>query len=128
MNRFVDELARAAGMAACNSSAVGNFGTPDVAWMTNREEGVQRVRDALLVVARHGKGQAILTFGFEFREQARYLGHRLIEDGLLVAIQPSKNATLMVARWADHGKPLPYAATLPADLTVGSRWEIEVLG
>lgn len=127
MRRFVDELANVAGMAACTTSPTSNFGAPDVAWTDNREEGVERVREALLEVARAGKGQAILAFGFDFREQARFLGHCLIEDGLVIAIQPSKNATLMVARWADHNKPLPYAASQPVDLSVDCRWNIEVV-
>ena len=127
MNRFVDELASVSGMAACTTSPASNFGAPDVAWMDKRDDGVQRVRQALLDVARQNRGQAILAFGFEFREQARFLGHCLIEDGLLIAIQPSKNATLMVARWADHDKPLPYAASQPIDLSVDCLWQIETL-
>lgn len=115
MTSFADDLAQLAG------------GTPTLphAWKMKKEEGVQRVRDALRGYAVDRYRHANLALTANSREQAEYLSGMLALDLIETGIVYGDNAVFVGAKWLDRNTALTYGPAFAADFEIDGMWNIK---
>ena len=117
MTSFADDLAQLAG---------GSPALPH-AWKLKKEEGVQRVRDALRAYAVELHRYANLALTANSREQAEYLSGMLVLDKLETGIVYADDAVFVGARWLDRDTSVTYGPAHVCDFEIDAMWNVKRL-